>query len=139
MKSEESLRKRLARLEKWSERFTRIWQKEINAVESEFERALKELEAERLHALESFRAQEAQIRGEINQAGKDFAHRKYQMERDTNVNRGESERAQKDIEEIRRKASQELTRINEERVNIQVSLERQKSALNDLYEEKRRH
>src|SRR5688500_7255198 len=126
MSSDEGLKKRLSRLEKWSERFTRIWQKEINRVDALFQKASEEAEAERLRVLETFRARETQLRGEVDQAGKDFAHSKYQMERDTSVARADIERLQQSLEEIRRRADQEITRINEERVNFQVSLERQK-------------
>src|SRR5687767_2171902 len=83
MSSEEILKKRLARLEKWSGSFAKIWQKEIDVIDTHFEKAAQELESERQRIMETFRTEEAKVRDEVDQAGKDFSQRKYQMERDS--------------------------------------------------------
>lgn len=139
MKPSEELDQRLARLQKWSERYDRLLEREARSVEALFLHAVADWEQEKKQRMEEFSGQEAQIKSQLDQAGKEYSQTKYRLERDTNGNREQLKRIEEDYRELEKKFDGELARMNEEKTNLRISLERQKSALTDLYQEKMRN
>ncbi|MCB4757495.1 MAG: hypothetical protein LHV69_10785, partial [Elusimicrobia bacterium] len=90
-------------------------------------------------ALDAFRQEEEQMKGQLEQAGKDYTQQKYLLERDVANNKADIARLQEQFEDFDKQCAHELNRLNEEKVATQISFEKQKSALTDLYEEQRRH
>ena len=138
MKSSNELDRRLTRLQKWSERYDRLLEREARAIEALFLHAVADWEEEKKQKLDEFAQQEFQIKSKQEQAGKEFSQNKYRLERDVNGNREQLKRLEEEYRDLEKKYDGELTRMNEEKTNLRVSLERQKSALNDLYQEKMR-
>lgn len=135
MKARDALQKQLDRLT----RVAGFVSQRLQQIDVLYAESVKELEDERKGAEESLRTQETRLKSQIDQAGKDFTQKKFQLERESAVNQNDILRFEEECKAIVKKAEQELARLNEERVNIRISSEKQKSALNDLYQEKRRH
>jgi len=135
----ESFDGRLKRLHKWSDRCGRMLEREMTAMEDLYRKSIAELEAEKQTATQDFTQRELEIKSRLEAAGKDFQVEKYRMEKDTAAAKSDLSGFAFAESDVLKKASLEITRLNEERVAFQVSWDRQKSALNDLYQEKKRH
>lgn len=139
MNAEDRLKKKLNRIKKWVDACDHFLLKETPRLEELYRESIAELEAKKTHAMDVLSSDEIRIRGELDAAGKEFSRKKYQLERDTTVNRAEIQRMDDEMQEMQKKYQQDLTRLSEDRTALKVSYERQISALTDLYQEKRRH
>ncbi|MCG3205223.1 MAG: hypothetical protein KCHDKBKB_01942 [Elusimicrobia bacterium] len=139
MKSSEELDQRLARLQKWSERYDRLLEREARSIEALYLHAVQDWDKEKKETIESIALREIEIKTQLEQAGKDYSQAKYRLERDTQKTKEDRARLDEEFSEVEKKYEQELTRIQEEKTQLKISLERQKSALTDLYQEKMRH
>ncbi|MCB4757320.1 MAG: hypothetical protein LHV69_09900, partial [Elusimicrobia bacterium] len=137
--SEELLKKRLARLKKWVDRSQQLVESRLKEVETLFTESIKALEEDRSKTLESFTQQGEALKGQLELLGKDYTQKKYLLERDTTLARGDNLRNEEEFHTAQKQLEKELNRLNEEKVNVQVSFERQNSALTELYGEQRRH
>ena len=89
MKPSTELDNRLTRLQKWSERYDRLLEREARSIEALFIHAVADWEAEKKQKMEEYSAQEAQIKSQLDHAGKEYAQSKYRLERDTTSNKTE--------------------------------------------------
>ncbi len=135
----ENFEKRIGRLQGWADRCGRALDKEMNALDELYRASIAEIESERHNAVEAFRAKEEEIKASVDAAGKEFQLEKYHVEKEKAGTKAEDELIDGEMTQVQRRAAAELARISEERTNFQVSIERQKSALNDVYTEKHRH
>jgi hypothetical protein len=135
----ESLEKRLGRLLKWNDRCARLLDREMSSLEDLYRRSLAEIEAEKQAATDDFKIKEEQIKASVDAAGKEFQLEKYRMEKEKAAAKADQELIDGEQTQVQRRASAELARLAEERTNFMVTWERQKSALNDVYQEKKRH
>lgn len=139
MSSGELFQKKFTRLSKWMEKSSRIAASHLTEIEGLLQEEIKELENARDAAVASFNADIEQLGAHRDQAAKEYTHHKYQLERDTTIARSEIEKLQGGFQAFQKQADRDLAHLQEEKVNTQVSFEKQKSALCDLYEEQRRH
>ncbi len=139
MKPSGELDQRLTRLQKWSERYDRLLEREARAVEALFLHAVADWDTEKKQKLDEFNNLDTQTKSQLDQAGKEYSQAKYRLERDVNGNREQLKRLEEEYRDLEKKYETELARINEEKTNLKISLERQKSALTDMYQEKMRH
>jgi chromosome segregation ATPase len=116
-----------------------LLEREARSIEALFLHAVADWEAEKNQKLGEFAAQESQIRGQIEQAGKEYSQSKYRLERDTNTTKDQLKRVEEEYRDIEKKYGSELARVTEENTNLRISLERQKSALTEMYQEKMRN
>ncbi len=130
---------RLKRLQKWSDRCGRILEREMAVMEDMYRKSIAELEAEKLAVTQEFVQRELEIKSRLEGEGKDFQVEKYHTEKDTAAVKSDLSGFAFAESDVQKRSSLEITRLNEERVAFQVSWDRQKSALNDLYQEKKRH
>ncbi len=138
MADNEKFRGRLDRLGKWVNRVALTWQKSLSQTESDYLNLLKQLESEKNEVESGLRGEEERLRGALDQAGKDHVKRKYQFEKDSSQSKADVEKMLHEIEITKQQLTAELARLNQEKINNQISFERQKSALTDLYTEKKR-
>jgi hypothetical protein len=137
--SSEELHRRLLRLEKWSQRYDRLLDREGREVEALFVEAIQEWDIEKRKHIDAVAGEESRVKSQLDQAGKEYSQTKYRLERDTNANRAELKRIDDEYRDLEKKYSGELARIKEEDTKNRISLEKQRSALTDLYQEKMRH
>ena len=135
----DSFDKKLKRLQTWSERCGRALEREMATMEDLYRKSIAELESEKQQATRDFTEKEIEIRSRLDATGKEFQLEKYRVEKDKAAAQADLERAAFEESDVQKRFSLEISRLNEERVAFQVSWERQKSALNDLYQEKKRH
>ncbi len=138
MKPSEELNQRLARLQKWSERYDRLLDREARSIEALFLHSVADWDAEKTQKIGEFAAQEAQLKVQLEQAGKEYSQTKYRLERDTNTTKEQLKKFEEEYRDIEKKYSTELARVTEDSTNARISLERQKSALTEVYQEKMR-
>jgi hypothetical protein len=138
MASDEKFKARLARLGRWVNRVSQVWQRALSQSESDYLNLVRDLESEKSNAENALKMEEERVRAALDQAGKDFVKAKYHYEKEGGQSRSDIERMDLDIQKTKQHLASELARLNQEKVNNQVSFERQKSALNDLYNEKKR-
>jgi hypothetical protein len=129
-----SLKRRAERIHRLADRFGRIVTRELERVEA----ALKQVDEETTQAIVKFTEEETNVKGLLEQAGKEYAQKKYQLERDLTHSKTDLERIEAEKNSLQNKYTTELTRINQEKTDYLIANERQKSALNDLYDEKKR-
>lgn len=139
MKSTQEIDQRLARLQKWSERYDRLLEKEAQSLEILFLKTVSDWEVEKKQKIEEISLQELQIKTQLEQAGKEYSQNKYRLERDSNSTKVELKQLEDEYQDIGKKYGGALNRLDEEKTNLRISLEHQKSALTDLYQEKMRH
>jgi predicted DsbA family dithiol-disulfide isomerase len=139
MNSSEKLTERLTRLQRWSERCERVLSKEMEVLEKIFRETLVALETEKKESFESLAVEEARIKSDLDLAGKDFSTKKYQLEREANHQRADVHKLEEEYTLIKTRSEQELTRMNEEKLHLQISYDKQMRALKDLYQEKIRN
>lgn len=135
----EQLDRKLGRLERFTRKFAGAFEREMAALEELFRASISEMEADLQRASAEFAAREEAIRSSVDAEGKEFQLEKYRIEKEKAAGKADLELLDGEQTQVQRKAASELARLNEERVAFQVSWERQKSALEDLYQEKRRH
>src|ERR1051326_1232627 len=117
MNSEELFKKRLARLDRWVKRASQAWQKALSDVDSQYLNLLRDLEEEKAHQAAQFKNEEEQLKGQIDQSGKDFAKNKYLYEKESTQKKEDIEKAQREIEKTKQHMTAELARINQEKLN----------------------
>jgi hypothetical protein len=137
--SSDELNLRLLRLEKWSQRYDRLLEREARDLDALFAQAVAEWDAQQRQHIESFHSEESRLKAQMDQAGKEYSQTKYRLERDTNANRTELKRVEEEYRDLEKKYSGDMNRIKEEDTRTRISLEKQRSALTDLYQEKMRH
>lgn len=138
MAENEKFKQRLDRLGRWVNRVAQAWQKALSKTESEYLNLLRDLEAQKTETEHTLKTEEERVKAAIDQAGKDFVKNKYQYEKESGAGRVELERMGHEIEKTKQQLTVDLARLNQEKINNQISFERQKSALTDLYTEKKR-
>lgn len=139
MDQNDKLIKILDRFEKWGGRFDRIVSRSMEAAQSAFLGALRELEEKKEVEGDRLKAQEQRLGEELESAGKSHAQKKYALERDRETNRAAIEKLEGDYKKVQAGYREELSRLNEDREKLTATFERQKLALQDLFREKRRH
>ena len=138
MSFDDRLTRRLERLQKWSDRCSRLLDAESSAIEELYRKTLADLENRKMDAVGKIEDDEARIKGEIDQAGKDYSQNKYRLERETATTKADLERLQTSYREFKKRFDEELRTLNEEKTNLQISHDRQVRALRELYDEKKR-
>lgn len=135
----ETFEQRLKRVQKWSDRCGRALDREITTMEEIYRQALAEMEGERQRAEEDFMQREMELRSRLDAEAKEFQVDRYKAEKEKAAARTDLDRSAFEESDVSKRFTLEINRLNEERVAFQVSWERQKSALTDLYGEKKRH
>ncbi len=139
MNSEDIFKKKLGRLQRWADRAARAWQKALSETEGQYLNVLRDMEEEKLYQSTELKNQEELLKGQLEQAGKDFVKNKYLFEKESSQNKADLENMNREIDKTKQHLSAEINRINQEKLTNQISFERQKSALQELYQEKKRH
>lgn len=135
----ESFDQQLKRLQRWGDRCGRALDRQISSMEELYRKSIAELEAEKQQANRGFTERELEIKSRLDAEGKEFQVEKYRVEKEKAAAQTDLERAAFEESDVQKRFTLEISRLNEERTAFQVSWERQKSALNDVYQEKKRH
>ena len=135
----EEFEKRMTRLHARAERIGRLVDHELEAIEKLYVASVAEMESEKERIGADFRAREEKLRASVDAAGKDYQLDKYRMEKDTAAAKADQELIDGESIQVSRRTAAELVRIGEEKTEFEISWARQKSALEDLYQEKKRH
>src|SRR5262249_42825263 len=114
MNLDEILRKRLSRLERILARTSRVFGSEIQKLETAYLDAMAAWEKEKKERLEGFAVEEARIKGRSEQAGREYTQKKYVLERDIGVNKLAIKELDEDYEDVQKKFTAELQRLQEE-------------------------
>lgn len=139
MNGQESFAKRMNRLTRLFGWVERVSQRESERMEADYQRALSELEQASKATAETLAQEELRLRDLLDQSGKEYSQKKYQMERELNMSRSDIERATAEWENIHKIYEAEYNHVKQDQTNLHISHEKQKSALNDLYSEKKQH
>lgn len=138
MTAKERFEKENDKLARWSSRWDRVWSKAVKDQETFYLEAIREIEAEKAVIQDRLKNQEEQLKWELETAAKEFTQTKYQLEKESSQDRLAIERVDGEFDQINKKYAQDFRRITEEKTNLQISYDKQKSALTELYQEKRR-
>ena len=139
MSIEDKLKQKLKRLENWNNRFVRNFEHYLKETEDIYHQYVEKGETEAFNSEEEFKKKKEEIQSNLEHLGKNFAQKKYRLERDGNTSKADMTKMEEEMGLSKSQLESELRRLEEERVKSKVSIERQKSALEDLYQEKRRH
>ncbi|MFN0116925.1 MAG: hypothetical protein ACKVQC_01360 [Elusimicrobiota bacterium] len=138
MTAKEIFRKKTDHLIRWAKRFDKAVESELAKLELLFQQATVETEKEKNSQLQKIQEEEIRLKGLIEQSGKEYSQDKYKLERDVSNSKNDVERTQASLNSIHKEFETEFNRIHQEKLNIQLTMERQKSALTELYQEKKR-
>jgi hypothetical protein len=138
MSSKEQFEKHARRLESIEERCLRLWQKALEETETHYLAAVRELQDDHVRDESKITQEIERLKGEHEIFGKEFSQKKYHLEKEANADKADMVRMQGELEQINMKYTAEAHRLKEEQTRGHISYEKQKSALNDLYQEKRR-
>lgn len=135
----ELLGKKLGRMKSRMDRFSRAVENRLNLLEALYRDYVRESETDHEKWTAEKKAEEETLKGEVEQAGNEFTRTKYGLEKDSAIARTEINKIKDSIQNTESNAEREVGRLNEEKTKHQISIEKQKSALQELYLEQKRH
>jgi|GEM_PF-6065666 len=139
MELDEKIKKRLESLAERNNRIQKMLDKTLDSIETDYLHFLKELEEKKKVSEETFRSQEENLKSQAELASKDFVQKKYRLERETNASKSDIENLQTNIQKTKSSHEAELAHLSESKIKTLASYEKQKTALTDLYEQKKGH
>ena len=135
----EKLNKKIKRIQRWADRVEHHWTNLFVDVESLYKEALSTLQLEQETASKKIEKKTEVIHAQMNQAGKDYVQKKYQLERASNGAGSDVQNLEEEYKKYLKTTERELTVLSQEKVNAQVAFEKQQNALRDMYQEQRHH
>ncbi len=133
------LGKKLGRMKTRMDRFSKAVETRLNSLEGLYKEYAKQCEAEKEQLAAEKKNEEETLKADVDQAANDFTRSKYAVEKDAAIARTEIGKAQDSIHRAEANADHETARLREEKTKHQISIEKQKSALHELYQEQKRH
>jgi len=136
---DENLKRKLTRFKRWTERWENFLKTHTHDLKGLYEETQGVFDRELERSERDFEQQELDLKTQLEQSGKNYATEKYKIERDTASVNPDIDRARSLFEKEKEVYERRIKKIGDDRLSTRMSLEKQKNALADLYDEQLKH